>query len=167
MQLRTESGPDADDPTARAGGLPEPTNLTATAPPWDERDRPRPRVNDGGGIPQALAFLGWLQGLTVSYQLDATGKAAYGVADKVRGHACWLGRREWRVTDASGLEIGRRLWRTFLDAGGLWPGDFTLHAAQSGRDLRANAGPLTFARRGPICAQLWEWTGPVRRVGAE
>jgi protein-L-isoaspartate(D-aspartate) O-methyltransferase len=162
MPLRAEEGPDTVDPASRTAPLPDPASLTDVAAPWDERDRPRPLLN-GGGVQQALAFLAWLEGLTVVYQLGPDNRPAYGVADLVRGHACWLGRRAWHVTGAAGHDLGRRLWRTFLDAGGLWPIDFRLHAWPLGQYRPQPLGPLTFRREGPRCVQVWEWTGPRRR----
>jgi protein-L-isoaspartate(D-aspartate) O-methyltransferase len=162
MPLRAEEGPDSTDPTTRIVSLPEAGTLTAVAAPWDDRNRPRPLLN-GGGVPQALAFLAWLEGLTIVYQMGPDNRPAYGIADMVRGHACWLGRRSWHVTGNVGHELGRRLWRTFLDAGGLWPGDFRLHAWPLGQYGAEPSGPLTFRREGPSCVQVWEWTGPRRR----
>jgi hypothetical protein len=161
MPLRTEEGPDAIDPTRHGAALPDPASLSTVPAPWDERAGPRPLL-DGGGVPQALAFLAWLKGLSVVYQVGPDNRPTYGVADLVRSYACWLGRRSWHVTGASGHEMVRRLWHTFLDAGGLFPVDFRLHAWPNGRHGEEPRGPLTFRREGPLCVQVWEWTGPRR-----
>jgi hypothetical protein len=104
----------------------------------------------------------------VSSQTGTDGRIAYGLADLVQGHACWLGPREWRATGAAGRDVAEHLWRTFLDAGGPWPTEFRLRAA--GRDrtelrTRAAGDRLTFRRHGPRCTQVWELVEPRDRAG--
>jgi protein-L-isoaspartate O-methyltransferase len=152
MPLRGERGPDALDPTL-TGLLPDPSHLEARPAPWDE---PSGR---GPDLLQALAFLGWLEGLSIDQRFAAGNLSQYGVADLVRGHGCWMGRREWRVTGAAGLEMGLRLWQRFLDGGGLWPTEFRLVAAALSRPPATPEGPLVFLRQGPRCAQVWQWAG--------
>jgi hypothetical protein len=92
------------------------------------------------------------------------------VADLVKGHACWLGRREWRVTGQSGYELGRRLWQTFLEAGGPWPTEFRLVAYPAGAEPEVLEAPgpevrLRYVRRGPGSLQVWDLTDPRERPG--
>jgi protein-L-isoaspartate(D-aspartate) O-methyltransferase len=135
---------------------PGPEELTAVMAPWAEWLERRPACGGPGLLP-ALAFLGWLEGLAVCVQNLADGRTFYGVADKAAGHACWLGQREWRVTGNAGRDLGNRLWRTFLDAGGPWPTEFRLRAWPHGEDVpcRTHRG-RTYRRLGPRCAQVWE-----------
>jgi protein-L-isoaspartate(D-aspartate) O-methyltransferase len=154
MPLRAESGPEPPDPTA-AGALPSPASLTAAAPPWGAEDERRSVFSND--MLQALAFLGWLHGLTVSQTLFGERRLFYGVADLVRGRACWMGRSEWRVSGSAGQELGRRLWQEYLDAGGPRPTEFRLQAAARGSYFAESDGQaLRFRREGPRCEQLWE-----------
>src|SRR5262249_33429183 len=95
-----------------SGLLPDPERVAAVPAPRGGWIEGRPPL--GASFQAGLAFLGWLEGRTVAYVQFPEGRATHGVADLVKGHACWLGRREWRVTGQSGYELGRRLWQTFL-----------------------------------------------------
>ncbi|HJT78967.1 MAG TPA: hypothetical protein VJ739_17350, partial [Gemmataceae bacterium] len=110
-----------------------------------------------------LAFLGWLHGYTLGYQTLADGRAVYGVSDLIHGHVCWLGLREWRVTGTAGRDLGRRLWHTFLDAGGPWPTEFLLRAAAPEVPLSDPGGVLSFVRQGPRCRHVWTLEARRRR----
>jgi hypothetical protein len=115
----------------------------------------------------SLAFLGWLHDYAIAYQALADGRIVYGVGDLVHGHACWLGMRDWRVTGTAGRDLGNRLWRMFLDAGGPWPTEFRLRAAPLDApppedDETPPSGGLVFPRRGRQCRQLWT-LDPVRQ----
>jgi protein-L-isoaspartate(D-aspartate) O-methyltransferase len=166
MPLRAEGESGRSDGAGASAVLPGPEGLQAVAAPWaDWAERRAP----GGGpsLLPALAFLGWLQGLAVSYQTLPDGRAAYAVGDMVQGHACWLGTREWRVTGPAGHDLGGRLWQTFLGAGGAWPTEFRLRAFP--RDRGADGPPsaagarLSFRRQGPRCVHLWELVEPRSR----
>jgi protein-L-isoaspartate(D-aspartate) O-methyltransferase len=169
MPLRDEgeSGrPDGADPACL---LPAPERLTAVAAPWADWPE-RKSLSGGSGFLQGLAFLGWLQGLGVSYVNFPNGRPVYGVGDLVRGHACWLGARDWRATGAAGRDLGWRLWHTFLKAGGPWPTEFRLRAYPPGRGPEAEESGaeevvLSFQRQGPRCTQVWELTEPRTRQG--
>jgi protein-L-isoaspartate(D-aspartate) O-methyltransferase len=135
--------------------LPGPSGLTAVAAPWGEWAE---RVSFPSGNPpfqQSLAFLAWLQGLTVSYQAGLDGRPTFAVGDLVQGHVCWLGSREWRVTGNAGRDLGLRLWHLFLETGGPWPTEFRLRIAARG-NVSWTEGPITFLRQGPRCTQVWE-----------
>jgi protein-L-isoaspartate(D-aspartate) O-methyltransferase len=163
-----------EDETGRAEAsapyLPGPERLQAVAAPWAEWSE-RKTSSGGPTFFQSLAFLAWLQGLTVSYQAMPDGRTAYGVGDLIQGHVCWLGAREWRITGPAGLDLGKRLWRTFLDAGGPWPTEYRLRAGP------APAGPCgslpepggeshVFLRQGPRCRQAWQLPEMRQRPGA-
>jgi protein-L-isoaspartate(D-aspartate) O-methyltransferase len=156
MPLRDEGGT-GDAPASGAGLLPAPETLAATPAPWG--DWPERRASSAGrDFLPALAFLGWLGELAVSSATMPDGRTGYGVADLVRGHACWLGEREWRVTGKAGAELGRRLWHTFLEAGGPSPTEFRLRAWPRGERRRPGHAEvvLAFRRQGPRCLQAWE-----------
>jgi protein-L-isoaspartate(D-aspartate) O-methyltransferase len=157
MPLRDEEGT-GDAPASAAGVVPAPETLAAAAAPWADWPERRSRAGGADFLP-ALAFLGWLEGLTVTSAALPDGRSGYGVADLVRGHACWLGEHEWRVTGRAGDELGRRLWGTFLEAGGPWPTEFRLRAWPAG--VWGPSEPeeevaLAYQREGPRCTQVWE-----------
>ena len=160
MPLRAEGETGRDGPGE--GGLPAPESLGQVAAPWADWAERRPAVN-GPGFLQSLAFLAWLEGLAVSYTVLPDGRPSYGVCDRVRGHGCWLGAVGWRVTGASGRDLGRRLWRTFLGWGGPWPTEFRLRAYPPGAEPEVPPGPCGFLRQGPRCAQVWELVEPRER----
>jgi protein-L-isoaspartate O-methyltransferase len=110
---------------------------------------------------QALAFYGWLRGLTVFFGTIEDAPSEYGVADGPDGAICWFGPQEWRVNEPSAADLGRGLWRAFLEAGGPWPTEFQLRAA-------AEALPLTgrreeYVRNGPVCQRTWALIEPRER----
>jgi protein-L-isoaspartate O-methyltransferase len=131
MPLRAENE-SGRAPAGGPGALPDPEGLSAVAAPWASWSERRP-VPGGPGFLPALAFLGWLEGLTVSYLNLPDGHPGYGVGDPERGHGCWLGDRLWHVTGTAGRDLGERLWQTFLEAGGPWPTEFRLRAYPPGR----------------------------------
>jgi protein-L-isoaspartate(D-aspartate) O-methyltransferase len=160
-----EDTPGPAEVAAAAALVPDPAALSPAAPPWTGWGSEK-----GTGPPayvRALAFLAWLEGLTLAYRSFGEEGAVFGVADLVHGHACWLGRREWRVTGPAGRELGERLWRTFLEAGGPLPCEFRLRARADGREPGpAAGGTLTYRRQGPRTSQLWELTEPRERPAA-
>jgi protein-L-isoaspartate(D-aspartate) O-methyltransferase len=154
MPLRAEGeeGPREEEP---AGGGP----LQAVRAPWAEWfDRRRPRLGWVGFI-QALAFYAYLRGLDVAYRASDP-PPAFRVADP-GGAACVLGVHTWQVSGAAGRDLGWRLWRGFLDAGGPWPTEFQLHARPAG-GLRA-ARPESYLHQGPRCQHLWQLMEPRER----
>jgi hypothetical protein len=169
MPLREEEGVTGPDPTAAAAALPSPDKLQRVAAPWG--DWPERKPSPGApAYPQALAFLGWLEGLAVAFQSGPDGRPTYGVGDLVHGHACWLGQRDWRVTGSAGHDLGTRLWRTYLDAGGPWPTEFRLRAWPAAATTPswldgASGARLTYCRDGSRCRQLWELLDPRERPG--
>jgi protein-L-isoaspartate(D-aspartate) O-methyltransferase len=125
---------------------------------WFDRKRLRLRWL---GFSQALAFYGLLRGLAVHYQSLPAGQGMFGVSDPDLGSVCWLGPQEWQVNGAAGRDLGRTLWRAFLDAGGPWPTEFRLR-------LRAAGGLLPskregYVRQGSRCQQVWELIEPRER----
>jgi protein-L-isoaspartate(D-aspartate) O-methyltransferase len=155
MPLRAE-----DETGPGDGSPPRPEEaLRGVRAPWAHWfDRRRPR-HGWHGLSQSLAFYGWLHGLTIYYQTLADGQAAFGVSDPHVGRVCWLGSQTWYVEGEAGYDLGRRLWRTFLDAGGPWPTEFRLRASPHGV-LEAPGHRETYFRQGPRCQQLWELIEP-------
>jgi hypothetical protein len=169
MPLREEEGATGPDPTATAGTLPPPNKLHRVAAPWGDWHE-RKTLPGAPAYAQALAFLAWLEGLTVAYQAGPDDRPTFGIGDMVHGHACWLGQREWRVTGTAGHDLASRLWRTYLDAGGPWPTEFRLRAWPiGGREpsglSEMSAPRLSYRRVGPGCRQLWELLDPRERPG--
>jgi protein-L-isoaspartate O-methyltransferase len=158
MPLRDEDEEGRENAPASSGLLPAPDPLPSVLAPWAEWAERRPSYTGPGLLP-SLAFLGWLHGCTIGYQALADGRIVYGVGDLVHGHACWLGMRDWRITGPAGRDLGNRLWRKFLDAGGPWPTEFRLHAAPLDApledDMTRAGGGLVFPRRGHRCWHLW------------
>jgi hypothetical protein len=153
-----------------ASGLGPPSDrLTEVAPPWAAwaGRRTATWALNATELLTALAFLGWLEGLSIGYALFADDRPAYGVADLVRGHACWLGTRTWRVTGKAGLELGQRLWQAFLDAGGPWPTEFRVRAVPRPGSPAGSEPPsrLAYRRQGARCNQVWELIEPRERMG--
>jgi hypothetical protein len=66
------------------------------------------------------------------------------------------------VTGAAGRDLGRRLWRRFLEWGGPWPTEFRLRAYPPGVEPE---GRPTYVRQGPRCTQVWELIEPRERSG--
>jgi protein-L-isoaspartate O-methyltransferase len=131
---------------------------------WFERRRPRVQwVN----FSQALAFYGLLRGLRLHHRGQADGQAIFGVSrgnsGEVAEAVCWLGVQDWQVSGTAGRDLGREVWRAFLDAGGPWPTEFRLHAWPHGAPAAQTAHG--FERRGPCCRQQWELIEPRERPG--
>jgi hypothetical protein len=147
MPLRAEEeagGADNDGPWS---GAPH-----AMPAPWAEWfDRRRPRLGWGGFL-QALAFYAYLRGLTVAYQ-SGDAQPSFRVSGFADGCACVLGLHTWQVSGPAGRELGWRLWRDFLDAGGPWPTEFTLHAFPG--PGREEGQPEGYVREGPCCRHVW------------
>jgi protein-L-isoaspartate(D-aspartate) O-methyltransferase len=150
-----------------AGLLPVAERMSSVVAPWADWGERR-STGYGARLVPMLAFLGWLEGLTVATASGPDGRLNYGVGDLVRGNACWLGAREWRVTGKEGRELGERLWRTFLDAGGPWPTEFLLRAYPPGQEVelpdRSEQG-LVYRRQGTACTQVWEMIEVRQRAG--
>jgi protein-L-isoaspartate(D-aspartate) O-methyltransferase len=164
MPLRAEHEVGRESLPAGHALLPSPELLPSVLAPWADW-APRRNTCGGPGLLSSLLFWGWLHGLAVSVQ--ALGNdTLYGVADLVRGHACWLGLREWRITGDSGRKLGGRLWHSFLDAGGPWPSEMHLTAWPAELPHLApleEPGRNTFRRHGPRCQTLWHLQEPRRR----
>ena len=159
MPLRHETEDVGENSLASTGLLPAPDNLPSVTAPWADWAE-RKASCAGPGLLPSLAFLGWLQGYTIGYQALANGRVLYGIGDRVHGHACWLGMREWRVTDLAGRNLGARLWRNFLDAGGPWPTEFLLRCVPADQPEPTGGAAksdrvLVFPRRGQRCRQRW------------
>jgi SAM-dependent methyltransferase len=154
MPLRAE-GETGREESQGEGRLPPPERLAAEAAPWDDW-MDRTSGPDLADFLPGLALWAWAAGLTLAYRTLPDGRPGHGVLDLGRGHACWLGAREWRVTGPEGCELGHRLWRTFLDAGAPRPTEWRFTASPPGRALPAAQGRLAFRRRGVRCLQGWE-----------
>jgi protein-L-isoaspartate O-methyltransferase len=170
MPLREEEGATGPDPTATGGTLPAPEKLHRVAAPWGDWGE-RKALPGAPGYAQALAFLAWLEALTVAYQTGPDDRPTYGIGDLVHGHACWLGQREWRVSGTGGRELGMRLWRAYLDAGGPWPTEFRVRAwpADAATPSWLEETPdarVLYWREGARCRQLWELPDPRERAGS-
>ncbi len=172
MPLRDEepvrlrpAGPSPGRP--RTPRLPAHERLTALAAPWaDWLDRKT--RSEIGELPHLLAFLGWLSGLVVNYAALSDGRPGYGVADQNLEQVCWIGQRQWYVNGSPGRELGLRLWRTFLEAGGPRPTEFQVHARPIGTQLEAYplapaASLLAYHRQGANYCQTWFLVEPLRR----
>jgi protein-L-isoaspartate(D-aspartate) O-methyltransferase len=123
---------------------------------WFERRTARLRWF---GFIQALAFYGWLRGLTIHVQ-SANGQPCYGVSENES--VCWFAGQEWRFNDGAAYELGWKLWRNFLDAGGPWPNEFRWQASPDG-GLHPVA-PESYLRQGPRCQYLFELIGQRERT---
>lgn len=154
MPLRAEgdTGPSDTHPPPRPGTL---RSVKAPWGSWFERRRPRVGWH---GFMQSLAFYAWLRGLTVHYQTLAEGEATFGVSDPQRASICWLGHPNWLVDGSASLDLGRTLWRAFLDAGAPWPTEFRLRVSPD-QGLSA-ADCESYWRQGTRCQQLWELMEP-------
>jgi protein-L-isoaspartate(D-aspartate) O-methyltransferase len=158
MPLRSEgeTGTTNAEPGRPAGSL---RTLRAPWADWFERRKPRPGWL---GFSQSLAFYAYLRGMRLSYQALADDEATFGVADPEGEAWCWLGEAAWHVSDEAGRDVGVRLWRAFLDAGGPWPTEFRLRAGSRG-ELKRGVGREVYERQGPRCRQVWELIEPRER----
>jgi protein-L-isoaspartate(D-aspartate) O-methyltransferase len=167
MPLRGETEQGRENSPVSCGLLPAADTLPSAVAPWADWAA-RKACCAGPGLLPSLAFLGWLHGHTIDYQALSDGRTVFGIGDLVRGHACWLGLREWRITGVAGRNLGLQLWHKFLDAGGPWPTEFRLHAVAAERSeprpLGSGNGSLlpngrgsafVFTRCGPRCRQVW------------
>jgi protein-L-isoaspartate(D-aspartate) O-methyltransferase len=153
---------------ARSARLPSHERLTSLPAPWaDWSDRKNnPEIAQ---LPHALAFLGWLSGLVINYVSLSDGRPGYGLADRAMEQVCWIGQRHWYVNGAPGRELGVRLWRTFLEAGGPRPTEFQVRARPIGAQpesfpLAPESSLLTYHRQGPSCCQTWFLSEPRNRL---
>src|SRR5262249_4983991 len=104
----------------------------------------------------SLAFLAWLEGLRVAQAQGPDGGTLCGVGDASSGTVCWLGAQEWRVSGTAGEQLGLRLWKTFLRAGGPRPTEVRIQARPCGAEPPATEGArLCYRRRGPHFDQTW------------
>ncbi len=156
MPLRSEGEAGSSD---LGGALPagELRKLPAPWAGWFER---RLRRLNWLGFCQALAFYGWLRGLTVHYRVTEEGQPSFGI--HAGAALCWFGLQEWQVTGSAGRDLGAGLWRAFLDAGGPWPTEFRLRAGVAEPLPRGRRE--TYVRQGPLCRQLWELLEPRDRI---
>jgi protein-L-isoaspartate(D-aspartate) O-methyltransferase len=159
MPLRDEDDPGRDRHASTAA-LPGPERLQAVAAAWAGWQDRKPGVEASDFLP-GVAMLAWLEGLTLGYAACPDGRPGHGVGDLVRGHACWLGPNEWRISGKGGHELAQRLWRGWLDLGGPRPEDWRLfEAVDPGRLPRSSSARKAFRRQGACCAQLWELVEP-------
>lgn len=157
MPLRGQTDTALDD----TDGPPLPRSLRTMRAPWAGWFNRRQSRLGWLGFSQALAFYGMLRGLTVHYQTMPDGHSAFGLSDPDLGSVCWLGSQEWLVNGSGGRDLGRTLWRAFLDAGGPWPTDFACRFSPTGGLLpTASEG---YVRQGPRCQQVWELMEPRQR----
>jgi protein-L-isoaspartate(D-aspartate) O-methyltransferase len=164
MPLREENEAEPSQVAASEQPLPSPEGLEAVHAPWTDWGR-KFAANSLAFLP-ALAFFGWLHGYTFAYHSLPDGRAFYGIGDPEQGSVCWLGVSEWRVQGSTGRELGRELWRTWLDAGGPWPTEFQLRIPLNERtrgEWFLPTSKLCFRRRGPINEQCWVMLEPRKR----
>jgi protein-L-isoaspartate(D-aspartate) O-methyltransferase len=159
MPLRDETEEGRGNSSSSSRLLPAADNLPSVTAPWADWAG-RKSSSSGPGLLPSLTFLGWLHGFTIGCQSVADGRTFYGIGDLIKGHACWLGLREWRVTGMAGRNLGILLWRDFLDAGGPWPTEFRLRAVPADKlsvefSEEEPDGVLVFNRLGPRCRQQW------------
>jgi hypothetical protein len=155
MPLRAEGqpGPSVGDGPILPGSL---QTLPAPWTRWFDRRRPR---NGWISFIQALAFYGWLRGLSVSYTTLSDGQPAFGLMDAGRTCGCWLGLQNWQVSGDAGRTLAANLWRAFLDAGGPWPTEFALRASPHVEPEPGNTREA-YRRQGTSCHQVWELIEP-------
>jgi hypothetical protein len=154
MPLRAEG--EAGEPEQRP--WPQPAGMHSTPAPWAGWfDRKRP--GSWLAFIQALVFYGLIKGLSVRQQASPAGEAIYGASDG--GSICWFAANTWQVSSEAAQRLGLKLWRSFVDAGGPRPTDFTLRAIPLNT---ANIDPSSgVVRRGARCLQCWEQVDPTRR----
>jgi protein-L-isoaspartate(D-aspartate) O-methyltransferase len=93
--------------------------------PWTDWLDQHPRMH-WPGFTQGLAFLGMVRGLKVDYQALPERREGFGIRDQDGLGTCWFGAASWYFDGESGLELGQKIWRAFLDAGGPWLSDWRL-----------------------------------------
>lgn len=152
LRAEDETGPD-DAPPPHHGAL---RSVRAPWAAWFERRRPRVGWH---GFTNALALYAWLRGLTVCYQTLADGQPTFGISDPHFEGICWLGMHSWQIDTAESHELGKELWRAYLDAGGPWPIEFRLRATPVD-GLLTPSGSESYLRQGPRCQHLWELMEP-------
>jgi protein-L-isoaspartate(D-aspartate) O-methyltransferase len=154
MPLRTEEEAPHDE--SETPGLTGPWK-TRPAPwaGWFDRQRPRLAL---GSFVQALAFYGWVRGANVLYRGGA-GLSGYGV--EADGAACWFASEDWQVNGPEGQDLAETLWQAWLRAGGPWPSEYRLTAAQGVWE----PPPQAYLRSGPRCRQAWEILDERDRLG--
>jgi protein-L-isoaspartate(D-aspartate) O-methyltransferase len=162
MPLRDESAETVEK--ERPERLPPHDRLTVVPAPWaDWTDR---KANsEVPTLPHALAFLAFLGGHVINYTTLSDGRPGYGLADPTQERVCWMGQRQWYVNGAVGRDLGLRLWRNFLEAGGPQPTEFQLDARPIGLvsdsyPLAPAASLLTYHRQGTYCHQTWSLLDP-------
>ncbi len=148
MPLRDEGTSGRDEET-----YPSEDHLPAEPAPWRHCfARRRSRLGWLNFI-QALAFHGWLNGLTVHYRSQENGLPQFGFSN---GECrCWLGVHDWQVRGAADRELAEQAWRAFREAGGPWPTEFRLRATVTGK-LECRGCREEYERQGVRCRQLWE-----------
>jgi protein-L-isoaspartate(D-aspartate) O-methyltransferase len=157
IALRSEDESGDDRPAGAA--LPEPAALEEVAAPWREW---APRRIPPGGLTfiRSLAFIGWLEGLSLAYRSWGETGVLFCVGDVARGSACWFGPATWHVSGKEGRVLGDHLWQTYLEAGGPWPTEFRLTASAPPASPAANSSAiLVYRHRGVLTEQLWELPG--------
>jgi protein-L-isoaspartate O-methyltransferase len=139
QQLRTEQ--------MAASPSPEVQSMEAPWQSWFEGRHPR--ISWLTFI-HSLIFLGIMQGLEVLRSESDELGSVFGVS---RGEAaCWFRPALWKATGDSGLSLGLKLWRDFLDLGGPRPTEYLLRLPcrptphESGR---------AFLRQGARYLQQW------------
>jgi hypothetical protein len=155
MPLRDEgtAGRDRNEPD---GPLPGPERMATGPAPWAAWQERRSGPDANEFLP-CVALLAWLEGLTPGHATCPDGRAGYGLADLVRGEACWLGPYHWYVSGPGGEQLGHRLWARWLDLGGPRPSDWRLRAsADGGRLVESAHARASYRRRGAMCEQVWE-----------
>lgn len=152
MPLRSE-GETGESEADTAAAFGEGQTLPAPWAGWFDRKRPRASWT---GFIQAVAFYALLRGLRIHYQTLANGEPTFGISQEKS--ACWLGVQRWQAHGPFGADLGERLWRAFLDAGGPRPTEFALRA--SPRQPEGMPERESYLRRGMHCHQLWQLSEP-------
>ena len=158
MPLRSEE----DAGERPESGLPVSGELHAIEAPWAGWGDPKRFRGILSSLLQALAFYGHLRGLRVTYQTLPGGHASYGVQDTVTQTTCWFGLQKWSAEDEIGAELGRKLWRAFLEAGAPRPTEFRLRISLT-EILPPGDGRESYVVAGPLCRQIWDLMEPRER----
>jgi protein-L-isoaspartate(D-aspartate) O-methyltransferase len=139
------------------------SGLRARKPPWLRGpETPRSR-SSFSNLVQSLAFYGWLKGLKAAYQTLPGGQVAYALHDATASRTCWINTQAWFAEDELGMDLGRRLWRCFLEAGAPRPTEFRLRISLN-EILVGGAGPESYIVHGPSCRQVWDLVEPRERT---